>query len=201
MMKKIVVFVSGSGTNLQAIIDAVNSGKISNGEIAGVVSNKKDAYGLVRATQNGIKTFYFPLLHFTSAGRSRSEYDLALAQQVKEQFQPNIIVLAGWMHILSPSFLNEFTHIPIINLHPALPGMFAGVNAIERALEAFKKGEIRYTGCMIHKVIPEIDAGETVTTEEVPIFPEDTLENLEERIHEAEHRIIVQAVKILLNSP
>jgi phosphoribosylglycinamide formyltransferase len=101
------------------------------------------------------------------------------------------------MHILTPDFLNPIAQagIKVINLHPALPGEFAGAGAIERAWEAGRKGEIERTGVMIHEVIAEVDAGEAIVTEEVRLRGEETLEELEERIHEVEHGLIVEGTR------
>jgi len=189
---RLAVFISGFGSNLQAIIDAVQAGEL-DAEIVVVVSNRKAAYGLVRAEQAGIPTLYFPLKPYRDAGRSREEYDADLAERVAA-YEPDLIVLAGWMHILSPAFLDRFPN-RVINLHPALPGQFPGTHAIQRAYEAFQRGEIDHTGVMMHYVVPEVDAGPVIISEEVPIYPSDTLDDLEARIHEVEHRLIVEAIR------
>ncbi|CAB4437081.1 unnamed protein product [Rhizophagus irregularis] len=197
MSPRIVVLISGNGSNLQAIIDAINS-KTLNGQIVLVVSNKDSAYGLTRATQAEIPTLVFPLKPYKDLGKTRIEYDIDLAKKIKE-YNPNLIVLAGWMHILSEEFLNLFKDINIINLHPALPNQFDGADSIKRAYEAFKKGEITKTGVMVHKVIPDVDKGEPLLIEEVSIFETDSLNDLETRIHTVEHRLIVQCVKKILD--
>jgi formyltetrahydrofolate-dependent phosphoribosylglycinamide formyltransferase len=191
MNPRIVVMISGSGTNLQAIIDAHLPI-----EIALVVSNRKEAYGLKRAEAAGIPTLYFPLKPFTSEGKSRADYDAALAQEIKN-VQPDLIVLAGWMHILSPAFLDHFAD-RVINLHPALPGEFPGADAIKRAYEAYQNGELERSGCMVHYVVPEVDAGPVIIEAVVPINPGDTLEDFERHMHAAEHQSLVQAVALAL---
>ncbi|CAG8434583.1 15074_t:CDS:2 [Funneliformis mosseae] len=196
MPPRIVVLISGNGSNLQAIIDAINS-KTLEGQIVLVVSNKKSAFGLTRATQAGLPTLTFPLKKYKDLGKTRIEYDLDLAKKIKE-YNPNLIILAGWMHILSDEFLKCFDDI-IINLHPALPNQFDGTNSIERAYEAFKKGDITKTGVMVHKVIPDVDKGEPLLIEEVPILETDSLDDLETRIHNVEHRLIVQGAKKILD--
>ncbi|MCB0256770.1 MAG: phosphoribosylglycinamide formyltransferase, partial [Anaerolineae bacterium] len=118
-MKRLVVMISGNGTNLQALIDASQSGKL-NARIVAVFSNRADAFGLVRAEQAGIPAVTFPLTPYKQAGRPRNDYDGDLARLVAA-FQPDLIVLAGWMLILSPLFLSRFPG-QVINLHPALPG-------------------------------------------------------------------------------
>src|SRR5829696_1699156 len=136
MSARLVVLISGSGTNLQAIIDAI-AAKTLDAEIMLVVSNRKAAYGLVRAEEAAIPTIYFPLKPYAELGRDT--YDRDLADQIKRH-TPDLVVLAGWMHVLSTEFLKAFPH-QVINLHPALPGQFAGVNAIERSFEAYQRGE------------------------------------------------------------
>ncbi|MCU0496853.1 MAG: phosphoribosylglycinamide formyltransferase [Anaerolineae bacterium] len=191
-MRRLVVMVSGSGTNLQALIDAIADRQIAHAEIVLVVSNRKGAYALTRAEQSGIPTLYFPLKPYHDDGRSRADYDTDLAQAIAP-YQPDLIVLAGWMHILGETFLARFPQ-QVINLHPALPGMFAGTHAIERAFEAYQRGEIPETGCMIHYVIPEVDAGAVILQRVVPIQPDDTLADFEARLHQTEHALIVEAV-------
>jgi formyltetrahydrofolate-dependent phosphoribosylglycinamide formyltransferase len=191
-MKRLVVMISGSGSNLQAILDAIEDGRL-DAEVVLVVSNRRAAYGLKRAELAGVSTLYFPLKPYKEDGRSREEYDAELGEMIR-RYDPDLIVLAGWMHILSPAFLNQFPN-QVINLHPALPGQFAGTHAIERAFEAFQEGEISNSGCMIHYVIPEVDAGPTIDTEQVAIYPEDSLDSFEERMHTAEHKLIVRAIQ------
>jgi formyltetrahydrofolate-dependent phosphoribosylglycinamide formyltransferase len=194
MAKRLIVCISGSGTNFQAIQDAI-AGERLPAEIALVVSNRKAALGLARAERAGVPTLYFPLQPYTSAGRNRAEYDEDLAQRLCE-YHPDLIVLAGWMHIFSPAFLRHFPG-QMVNLHPALPGTFPGLHAIERAYEAYRRGEIAQSGCMIHYVIPEVDAGEVVAQTVVPIAPDDTLESFEARMHAAEHRLMLEALQRL----
>ncbi|MBZ0297279.1 MAG: phosphoribosylglycinamide formyltransferase [Anaerolineae bacterium] len=190
-MNRLIVMISGNGTNLQALLDAQAAGKLK-AEVVLVVSNRQKAFGLERARQAGVETLYFPLKPYTSAGQTREMYDSDLAMRLLD-YQPDLIVLAGWMHILSPAFLDCFPN-KVINLHPALYGTFPGANAIERAYEAYQQGEIQHSGCMVHYVIPEVDAGEVIDQEVVPIQPEDTFEDFEKRMHHQEHLLIVRAV-------
>jgi formyltetrahydrofolate-dependent phosphoribosylglycinamide formyltransferase len=188
---RLVVMISGSGTNLQAIIDATKERKI-DATIEVVVSNKKNAYGLVRAEQTGIPTLYFPLKPYLDRGDSREQYDADLAERIRP-YQPDLIVLSGWMLVLSPAFLDRFPR-KVINLHPALPGAFPGTEGIQRTFDAYQRGEVEHGGCMIHWVVPEIDAGDVIVQRIVPIQPDDTAEAFETRMHEAEHTIIVEAI-------
>jgi len=191
-MKRLAVFISGDGSNLQALIDATQVGELE-AKIVAVVSNRRDAYGLVRAEQANIPTLYFPLKIYLEAGHSREAYDADLAKMVLA-YQPDLMILAGWMHVLSPAFLDFFPG-RVLNLHPALPGQFAGTHAIQRAYEAFQRGEIEHTGVMVHWVIPEIDAGPVIATANVPIYTMDSLADLETRMHATEHRLLVEAIR------
>lgn len=191
---RLCVMISGSGSNLQAIIDAIQTGLLAT-ELVLVVSNRKNAYGLERAKQANIPTLYFPLKPYTEAGRSREEYDHDLAQQIQAH-GIDVIMLAGWMHVLSPAFLDHFPQ-QVINLHPALPNTFAGTEAIQRAYAAYQAGEITQSGCMVHYAIPEVDMGAVIEQAVVLILPEDTLADFEARMHAAEHQLVVAALNRL----
>jgi formyltetrahydrofolate-dependent phosphoribosylglycinamide formyltransferase len=189
--KQLVVMISGSGSNLQAILDAIATNEL-NAQVTLVVSNHQSAFGLTRARNAGVPTLYFPLKPYRDAGRSREDYDTDLARAVSAT-HPNLIVLAGWMHIFSPAFLSHISS-PVINLHPALPGTFAGTDAILRAFTAFQRNEITHTGCMVHNVVPEVDAGPVIVQTDVAFTPGETLESFEMRMHAAEHRTLVEAI-------
>ncbi|MFO7742726.1 MAG: phosphoribosylglycinamide formyltransferase [Anaerolineae bacterium] len=196
-MARIAVLISGFGSNLQAIIEAVEEGRLPGVEVVLVVSNRREAYGIKRAVRHGIPVVTFPLAPYAQAGRPREVYDADLAA-ILDAFDVSWVVMAGWMHVLSDAFL---THFPsrVVNLHPALPGAFPGTEGIERAYEAYRRGEIDHTGVMVHLVPDEaVDAGPVVVKETVPIHPEDGLDQLEDRIHAVEHRLLVEAVHQLL---
>ncbi|MGC8873816.1 MAG: phosphoribosylglycinamide formyltransferase [Chloroflexia bacterium] len=196
-MPRIAILISGFGSNLQAILDAVERGDLPGVEPAVVVSNRRDAYGIQRAIRHGVPVLYFPLAPYTRAGRPRVAYDADLAALLLA-FRVDWVVLAGWMHVLSEAFLRHFP-CRVVNLHPALPGTFPGTQAIPRAFEAYQRGEIDRTGVMVHLVPDEgVDVGPVVAQEEVPIHPDDTLETLEARIHATEHRLLVRALRQLL---
>jgi formyltetrahydrofolate-dependent phosphoribosylglycinamide formyltransferase len=189
---RLVVLISGSGTNLQALLDATADGRL-DAKVVLVVSNRKTAFGLARAEQAGVETLYFPLKPYREQGLGREVYDAGLAQRVGV-YEPDLVVLAGWMHLLSPAFLDCFPG-RVINLHPALPGAFAGTNAIERAYSAFRQGILSHSGCMVHHVVPEVDAGPVVAQTIVPIEAGDSLADFETRMHQAEHELIVAATR------
>lgn len=187
----LVVLISGNGSNLQAILDACGAGELK-ARVVAVISNRADAFGLERARRAGVPA----LVKLKPKDQERRAYDAALADQVA-LYAPDWVVLAGWMRILTSAFLDRFPG-RVINLHPALPGTFPGTNAIERAWEAFRHGEIRHTGVMVHLVPDEgVDCGPVLAQEKVPIYPDDTLEQLEQRIHTVEHRLLVETLKRL----
>jgi formyltetrahydrofolate-dependent phosphoribosylglycinamide formyltransferase len=192
MTSRLVVLISGNGSNLQAILDACTSGELSASVVC-VISNKADAYGLVRSKNAGVEAVHFAKL----STETRQEYDQRLADYVTTK-QPDYIILAGWMRILSSSFLSSFPN-KVINLHPALPDTFPGTHAIERAFEAYQRGKIDHTGVMVHLVPDEgVDNGPVLATEIVSINKEDTLETLEARVHQTEHALLVNTLKKIL---
>ncbi|MCC6454332.1 MAG: phosphoribosylglycinamide formyltransferase [Caldilineaceae bacterium] len=196
MPARLAVLISGNGSNLQAILDAIRM-RVLDAEVVVVVSNRKAAYGLERAAKAGVPTRYHPLKPYRDAERSREEYDADLAQIVKE-FSPDYVILVGWMHIFTNQFLRHFPY-RVINLHPALPGKFPGAHAIEDAFAAFTRGEIKGTGVMVHLVPDEqVDRGPVLLTGDVPIYPTDTLETLRNRIQQTEHKVLVQAIARLI---
>jgi phosphoribosylglycinamide formyltransferase 1 len=190
---RLVVLISGNGSNLQAILEACESGEL-NTKVVSVISNKADAYGLVRAQNAGVETIHFAKL----VNETRQAYDKRLADYVTTKL-PDYVILAGWMRILSSAFLFSFPN-KVINLHPALPGTFPGTHAIERAYEAFQRGEIDHTGVMVHLVPDEgVDNGPVLATEIVPIYNDDTLETLETRVHQTEHNLLVNTLKSIIS--
>ncbi len=193
-MNRLAVLISGNGSNLQALIDQIGAGHL-DAELSVVISDRPNAYGLERAARAGIPT---EVVTVSDTG-DRSTYDANLAELVAG-YSPDLIVLVGWMLILGPEFLRHFPD-KAINLHPALPGLFSGTNAIQRAHAAFQAGAVKHTGVMVHRVIAQVDAGPVIVTEPVPIFPEDSINDLEERIHFVEHNLIVAAVDMVLSVP
>lgn len=204
----LIVLISGNGTNLQALIDACGKEGLPNANISRVISNKRDAYGLTRAQNANIPTTYHNLVaggykkkYPGDTQKAREEYDADLAKLItNDEPPPDLVVCAGWMHILSPVFVDALksANLPVINLHPALPGMFDGANAIARAWEAYRKGDITGTGIMIHYVISEVDRGAPIITEEVSCQGLETESQLEEKIHSVEWKLIVNGTSMAL---
>jgi len=183
-MKSIVVLISGSGSNLQAIIDACSSGFIP-GKISAVIANKANAYGLVRANDAGITTQV--LSHKTYASRDR--YDEALIDAI-DQHQPDLVVLAGFMRILTPAFVQHYVG-RLLNIHPSLLPKYQGLNTHQRAIDA---GDTEH-GCSVHFVTEQLDGGPVVLQAKVPLFSDDDVATLSERVHEQEHRIYPLVVR------
>jgi len=184
---RIVVLASGGGTNCQALIDAIDSGRL-NAEIVAVITNRAEAGVIARAESAGITCQVVD--HIGREPSERREADDRLIAAIAT-YEPDLVVLAGWMRILGAEVGAAF---PIINLHPALPGEFAGVNAISRAFDAWQAGEITESGVMVHWVPDDgVDVGPVVRSEVVAFEPGDSLDDFEARLHLTEHRLIVDA--------
>lgn len=181
---RLVVLISGSGSNLQAIIDACNNGEI-NANIAAVVSNKADAYGLERAKQAGIATAVLSHKDFDS----REAYDAKL-MDVIDSFAPNLVVLAGFMRILTPSLVQKFKG-KMLNIHPSLLPKYQGLNTHQRAIDA--KDDVH--GVSVHFVTEELDGGPVILQAKVPVLAGDTADTLAKRVHAQEHIIYPLVVK------
>ena len=193
---RLAVLISGSGSNLAAVLAACRAGTLA-AEVVLVVANRADAFGLQRAAEAGVSTAYHPLKPYRDAGRPRTDYDADLAELVAGA-AVDWVVLAGWMHVLSDAFIGRFPG-RIVNLHPALPGMFPGANAIEDALAAYHRGDVDRTGVMVHLVPDErVDEGPVLATAEVAIRPGDTVASLAERVHAVEHRLLVDTLTNLV---
>jgi phosphoribosylglycinamide formyltransferase-1 len=191
MTRRLVILASGNGSNAQAVIDACASGSLP-AEVMAVVSDRADATALIRADTAGL-----PAVHVgRRPDESRADYDARLADIVSG-FDPDWVVLAGWMRVLTLSFLGWFPGM-VVNLHPALPGELPGMHAIERAFDESQNGGRTRTGVMVHLVPDEgIDAGPVLATAEVPILPGDTLVELERRVHATEHLLLVDTLRTL----
>ena len=183
-MKKIAVLISGQGTNLQTIIDACHSGDIP-AQIACVVSDKADAYGLIRAKQAQIPQAVFLRKNFAN----NLEMDDAIGDYL-QSLAVDLIVLAGYMKILTPKFTQRFAG-KILNIHPSLLPKYAGLNTYQRAIEA---GDNEH-GTTVHFVNEEVDGGAIVLQAKVPIFPEDSIEEVEARTREQEYQIYPLVIK------
>jgi phosphoribosylglycinamide formyltransferase-1 len=174
----IVVLISGSGSNLQAIIDAIAAGQV-NAKIRAVISNKADAYGLKRAQQADIPTEVLNHQDY----ESREAFDQALMQSI-DRYQPGLIILAGFMRILTEKFVQHYLG-KMLNIHPSLLPKYQGLNTHQRVLDA--NDDVH--GVSVHFVTPELDGGPVILQATVPVNPDDSAETLAQRIHQQEHII------------
>ncbi len=218
MTGRLVVMASGAGTNLGAVLDAIAEGRL-DAEVTAVIINRRGAGARSVAERAGVPVHYRPLSPYCegaqpvaasgpttataprgggwdrAAGRRRYDADLA---ELAARAEPDLVVLAGWMHLLSSTFLERFPN-RVINLHPALPGQFPGPAAMADAWEAFEAGRISRTGAMVHYVPDEgVDNGPVIASVEVPVHHGDTFEAMCRKIHEAEHGLIVSAIAGIL---
>lgn len=179
------VLASGSGTNLQAIIDAAEAGKIA-ARVAVVISDKKDAYALTRAKKHKITHFFVDLSSFPS----RAEYDRHLISLLREH-KVDLVVLAGYMLLVGPEFVRAFPH-RIMNIHPALLPSFPGTHGVADAL----KYGVKISGVTVHFVDEELDTGPIILQEAVSVLDDDTEETLHQRIHQVEYKLYPLAIKL-----
>lgn len=181
-MKKIVILISGRGSNLQALLSAQLPCSI-----AAVISNRADAEGLEIARQHGIATRVVPHRDYAD----RAAFDTALAQVI-DGYQPDFIVLAGFMRILTAAFVNHY-YGKLVNIHPSILPAYTGMNTHERALQ----DGVKIHGCTVHFVTPDLDHGPIIIQAAVPVLSNDTVQMLSERVLKEEHRIYVQALRWL----
>lgn len=187
-LARIVVLASGSGSNLQAIVDATADGRL-HAEVVAAITNRADAFALERAANAGIATRLLERLD----NEERSAYDTRLAQAVAP-FEPDWVVLAGWMRLLTMNFLGAFPD-RVVNLHPALPGDLPGINAIERAWDEAIAGSRSESGVMVHLVPDEgVDDGPVLASRKILIDRSGTLEQYTAAIHATEHELLVDTL-------
>lgn len=184
MKKRIAVFASGFGSNLQALIDYNNKHGL-NGDIVLVFSNNKDAFALERAKKNKIKAVFMDPARYSS----RKQYDSEIIEMLEEE-KIDLVVLAGYMFLLSQEFVHRFKN-KILNIHPALLPSFKGTHGIKDAY----RYRVKVTGVTVHFVDEDLDSGPIILQETVDIDPDDSVEELEEKIHKVEHKIYPEAVK------
>jgi len=188
LVKRLGILISGRGSNMLALADAVRDGRIPDAEVALVVSNVETAAGLGKARERGIET-----LVLSHRGRTREEHDRAMAAELHRR-EVDLVCLAGYMRLLSPWFIREFEH-RVLNIHPSLLPAFPGLDAQRQALEY----GVKYTGCTVHLVDEDLDHGPIVRQAVVPVMPTDTVEMLSARILVEEHKTYAEAVALIFS--
>jgi len=184
---KIGILISGRGSNMVALVDAVKSGEIPTSEIAVVISDKPNAGGLEKARERGVEAIVIE-----RRGRTRQEHDAEIIAKLKS-LGVELVCLAGYMRLLSRDFIEAFPY-KIVNIHPSLLPLYPGLNAQKQALEH----GARVSGCTVHFVNEDLDAGPVILQRSVNVLQGDTLETLSERILEQEHLAYVEAVKSIV---
>lgn len=184
MNMKIGILISGRGSNMAAIADAVADGRIPASEVAVVISDKRGAAGLAKAAERGIET-----LVIERGGRTRSEHDAEIAAELKER-GVELVCLAGYMRLLSPEFVHAFPN-RIVNIHPSLLPAFTGLNVQQQAIDH----GVKISGCTVHFVDDELDHGPIIIQRSVEVRDDDTAEILSERILAIEHETYIEAVR------
>ncbi|MFQ5406633.1 MAG: phosphoribosylglycinamide formyltransferase [Candidatus Micrarchaeia archaeon] len=182
---RIAVLISGEGTNLQSIIDRVKAGKL-DAEVAVVISNKKEAHGLVRARRSGVPAFFVD----PKAIKDRQKFDERVLE-ILTNHHVELVVMAGYMRLVQPLLISAFAR-RIINLHPSLLPKFKGANAPQQALDA----KVEETGSTVHHVVAELDAGEPVLQVTVPVLEGDDADTLLKRIQKEEHKMLPKAIQM-----
>jgi len=188
-MKNIAVLASGSGSNLQAIMDAAERGDMPGGRVALVISDRRNAYALERARQKDIPALHFGARQYSS----REEYDCALVTCL-EKCRIDLVVLAGFMRLLTPYFVHCFRQ-RILNIHPSLLPSFPGGHGVEEALAY----GVKVAGCTVHFVDEGMDTGIIILQEAVTVLDNDSKETLHRRIHAVEHRLYPRAINLVLS--
>jgi phosphoribosylglycinamide formyltransferase-1 len=187
MTTRIAILISGRGSNMIALADAIRDGRIPNAAIALVISDQPGAKGLRVAQERGLKT-----LVIERRGRKREEHDREIVSVLREE-RIDLVCLAGYMRVLSPFFVETFKH-RILNIHPSLLPLFPGLDAQRQALEHGAK----VSGCTVHYVDNTLDGGPIIAQRTVPVLPNDTVETLSARILEQEHILYPEAVALVL---
>lgn len=186
---RIGILISGRGSNMIALADAVRAGRVPNAQVAVVISDQPDAAGLARAKERGIE-----ILVVERRGRKRAEHDREIIAALNER-NIDLVCLAGYMRVLSSEFIGAFRG-RILNIHPSLLPSFPGLDAQQQALEH----EVKWTGCTVHFVDETLDGGPIIAQRAVPVSDDDTVESLSARILEQEHELYSEAVALVLNN-
>lgn len=186
---KLGILISGRGSNMVALVDAVNSGEIPDSDVAVVVSDKPNAAGLAKAKERGVETIVIE-----RRGRSREEHDAEIIAELRKR-SVELVCLAGYMRLLSKDFIHAFEN-RIINIHPSLLPSFPGLNVQQQAIDH----GVRISGCTVHFVNEDLDAGPIILQRAVEVKDDDTAETLAARILEQEHGAYIEAVQRIVRN-
>jgi phosphoribosylglycinamide formyltransferase-1 len=185
--RRIGILISGRGSNMTALVDAVQTGRLQNCEIAVVISDQEKAKGLESARGRGIEVLAIP-----RRGRTREEHEAEIVEELQKR-KVDLVCLAGFMRLLSPGFIDAFRG-RILNVHPSLLPAFPGLAAQRQALA----GGVKWSGCTVHFVDETLDGGPIIVQRVVPVLEDDTEESLSERILVEEHKAYVEAVELVV---
>lgn len=192
MLKRIAVLISGGGSNLQAVIDACEQQTI-NAEIVGVISNKRKAYGLVRAKKHNIQALYIGKGNYESAHDRHTQL-----RDTLEALNVDLIVLAGYLEILQADFFKKFSG-RVINVHPSLLPQYSGLGFYGMKVhEAVIKNKEKYSGATVHFVSEQVDRGQIIIQEAISVFEGETAQSLQKRVLKVEHKILVSSIKKII---
>ena len=192
--KQIAVLASGNGSNLQAIINAIKNNTLKNTELVIVISNKPNAYALQRAEVEGINNIFINPTGFKTA----TDFDKKIIAVLRD-YNVDLIILAGYTRILSSELINTFNN-KIINIHPSLLPMFGGVGMYGKKVhEAVLNSKVKETGCTVHFVTQEVDAGPIIVQKKIPVFANDTVETLSQRVLAEEHNLLIEGINLVLS--
>jgi phosphoribosylglycinamide formyltransferase 1 len=189
-VKRLGILISGRGSNMVALVDAISEGRVPNAQVSIVISDQASASGLVKARERGLDVAIIE-----RAGRSREDHDKAIIEELKRR-EVDFLCLAGYMRILSNRFIELFRN-RMINIHPSLLPSFPGLHAQKQAIEH----GVKWSGCTVHFVDETLDGGPIIDQRAVPVYPSDTVDTLSDRILVEEHKLYPEALARILNTP
>lgn len=193
--KKLAVLASGSGSNLQAIIDSIKNKELEDAELSTVISNKENAFALERAKNNNIDYIFLDPKSFST----NEDFDKKIVEILKTK-KIDLVILAGYLKILTNSFINAFEN-KIINIHPSLLPAFGGKGMYGKKVhEEVIKNKVKESGCTVHYVTLGIDEGPIICQKKIPVLPNDTVDTLAAKILKEEHYLIVEGIKLAIKN-
>ena len=189
-INRILICMTDKRNHYHTILKKIDEGILNHSQIVAAITNNESTYNYLKNTVN-VPVIYYK---WDKKNDSREVYDINLASKIKE-FQPDTIVLTGWKHIFTTNFINQFHFV--INIHPALPDSYIGLNCIKKALDDYKENKINETGVMVHHIIEELDRGEVIDYIKIPIHQQDDLTILTERFREYEKIPLINSLQTI----